>query len=48
MATMAQAFETGAISWVDAGMVEDIRALRQIHQTNNPGYEFPYYVPDGG
>ncbi len=45
MASMAVAFESGAIQWTDGAMVEDIHKLHSIHQRNNPGYAFPYYVP---
>lgn len=47
IATMAEAFESGAVKWIDGGMVEDIQKVREIHHENNPGFEFPYYVPDG-
>lgn len=46
MATMAEALRSGAVRWEDGAMAEDIRRLRAIHQYRNPGYEFPYYVPD--
>lgn len=45
MASMAAAFESGAIQWKDGAMVENIHQLQSIHQRNNPGYAFPYYVP---
>ena len=44
MASMAEAFQSGAIQWKNEGMVEDIQQVHSIHQRNNPGYEFPYYV----
>jgi len=47
MASMAQALQTGAVRWINGGMVEDILRVEEIHRANNPGYEFPYYVPDG-
>lgn len=47
IATMAQVLDAGAIRWEDEAMVEDIRQVSEIHRANNPGYEFPYYVPDG-
>ena len=46
MATMADAMQTGAVRWHNGAMVEDIRRLHSIHQGNNPGYAFPYFVPD--
>ncbi len=46
MASMAQALEREAVRWIDGGMVEDIRQIEAIHRAHNPGYEFPYYVPD--
>ena len=46
-ATMAEALESGAVRFEKGAMVEDIQAVRLIHQKYNPDYEFPYYVPDG-
>ena len=46
MASMAEAFESRAIQWKGGAMVEDIHRMHSIHQRNNPGYAFPYYVPD--
>ena len=47
IASMAEAFESGVISWSNGGMKEDIHRLREIHTRHNPGFDFPYYVPDG-
>lgn len=47
MASMAQTFDTAAVRWINGGMVEDIRQIEQLHRAHNPGYAFPYYVPDG-
>jgi len=43
---MAEAFETGAIRWENEAMLEDLRQVYSIHQKHNPGYSFPYYVPE--
>lgn len=48
IATMAQALRSGAVSWKDGAMAEDIGELRRLHQEHNPGYPFPYHVPEGG
>jgi hypothetical protein len=47
IATMADAFQSGAIRWHDGGMAEDIQKVKEIHQQRNGGYAFPYYVPSG-
>jgi hypothetical protein len=46
LASMAEAMRTGALTWEDGAMVEDIHEVHRIHQEHNPGYSFPYYVPD--
>lgn len=46
MSSMSEAMQVGAIQWRDGAMVEDIHRMHSIHQRNNPGYAFPYYVPD--
>ena len=46
LASMAEAFDTGAIRWENEGMAEDLRQVYRIHQKHNPGYSFPYYVPE--
>lgn len=46
MATMAEALRSNAIRWEDGAILEDIRKLHAIHQYRNPGYNFPYHVPD--
>lgn len=47
LATIAEVLESGAVRWQDGGMVEDIAEVATIHQARNPGYAFPYAVPDG-
>ena len=44
--TMAELFESGAVVWnADTeSMVEDIKAVANIHIGYNPGSTFPYYV----
>jgi hypothetical protein len=44
MANVAEAMRIGAVQWKNGAMVDDIQQMYSIHQTNNPGYEFPYYV----
>lgn len=44
MSQMAEVLTTGAVTWQDSAMVEDINAVYRIHQQHNPGYPFPYYV----
>jgi cell wall assembly regulator SMI1 len=46
LASMAEAMRTGAVSWEDGAMTDDIHEVLRIHQKYNQGYQFPYYVPD--
>jgi len=48
LATMAEAMRSGAVSWENGAMAEDIREINRIHQKYNRGYPFPYHVPSGG
>ena len=45
MAGMAEAMRSNAVQWKDGAMVDDIHQMHSIHQRQNPGYPFPYYVP---
>jgi len=45
LSTMAEALNSGAVSWKNGAMVEDVDKLYRIHQKHNSGLEFPYYVP---
>jgi len=47
LSTMAEALRSGAVSWKNGAMVDDVREVYRIHQKHNRGYEFPYYVPKG-
>lgn len=47
LSTMAEALRSGAVSWKDEAMVDDINKIYRIHQKHNHGLEFPYYVPKG-
>ena len=47
ISTMAETLRSGAVSWVNGAMVEDINEVYRIHQKHNPGYDFPYHVPNG-
>ena len=40
----AESMASGAITWQNGGMKEDISAVHQIHQQYNSGYPFPHYV----
>lgn len=46
LASMAEALQSGAVSWKNAAMVENVSEIYRIHQKHNPGYPFPYHVPD--
>lgn len=46
LASMAEALRSGGVRWEDDAMKADIGKMHFIHQKFNPGYEFPYYVPD--
>lgn len=46
LASMAEAMRTGAVTWKEGSMIEDIHEVRRIHKKYNPDYPFPYYVPD--
>jgi len=45
LVTMAEALDSGAVSWINGGMVEDIGGIYRIHQKYNANTNFPYYVP---
>lgn len=47
LASMAEGLRSGGIHWQDGAMKDDIGKMHLIHQKRNPGYAFPYYVPDG-
>jgi hypothetical protein len=47
LATMAEALGSGAVSWENGAMVEDIGKVLRIYRKRNRGYEFPYHVPKG-
>lgn len=47
LSTMAETLRSGAVSWEDGAMVDDIGKVYRVHQKHNIGYEFPYYVPKG-
>jgi hypothetical protein len=47
ISTMAESLRSGAVSWENDAMVEDIDKVYRIHQEHNPGYDFPYHVPNG-
>lgn len=47
LSTMAEALQSGAVSWENEAMVDDISKIYRIHQKHNHGLEFPYYVPKG-
>jgi hypothetical protein len=47
LASMAEALRTGGVRWEDGAMKDDIRKMHSIHQKRNPGYDFPFYVPNG-
>jgi len=49
--TAVEWYERGAVSVVDrsTGMLEeDLPRVREIYERHNPGYRFPYRVPDSG
>lgn len=43
--TQAAALDSGAVSWRDGAMHDDIGAISRLHRRHNPGLAFPYYVP---
>ena len=45
LSTMAEALKSGAVSWQNDAMIEDINEMYRIHQKYNNGLQFPYYVP---
>lgn len=45
LSTMAEALNSGAVSWQNGAMIEDINKMHRIHQKYNNGLQFPYYVP---
>ena len=45
MGTMAELFQKDAVRWENGAMEDDLPAIYTIFKANNPGYEFPYYVP---
>lgn len=47
LSTMAEALRSGAVSWKNGAMVEDIGAVFRIHRKHNRGYPFPYHVSKG-
>ncbi len=47
LSTMAEAMRSGAVSWENGAMADDIREVYRIHQRHNRGYAFPYHVPKG-
>lgn len=47
MASIAEALRNNAVRWDNGAMTNDIAKMQIIHQKFNPGYAFPYYVPDG-
>ena len=47
ISTMAETLRSGAVSWENDAMVDDINEVYRIHQKHNPGYDFPYHVPNG-
>ena len=47
LSSMAEALESGAVTWKNGAMVDEIRQVYRIHQKHNTGYEFPYAVPSG-
>jgi len=46
LASMAEALRTGGVRWEGDAMQTDIEEMYSIHRKRNPGYAFPYYVPD--
>ena len=46
LSSMAEALQSGAVSWKNEAMVDDIGKIYRIHQKHNPGLTFPYYVPE--
>jgi hypothetical protein len=47
LASMAEALRNDVVRWEHGAMTDDIAKMQIIHQEFNPGYAFPYYVPDG-
>ncbi len=47
LAGIAEALRTGAIQWENNAVKDDVRKMHSIHQKRNPGYPFPYHVPEG-
>ncbi len=43
--TQAAALDSGAVSWRDGAMHDDIGAISRLHRQHNPGLPFPYHVP---
>lgn len=47
ISTMAETLRSGAVTWKNGAMVEDINKVYRIHQKHNQGYDFPYHLPNG-
>ena len=45
LSTMAEALNSGAVSWQNGAMIEEINRIYLIHQEYNSGLQFPYHVP---
>lgn len=45
LVTMAEILNSGAVTWINGAMVDDIRSIYRIHQKHNSNVKFPYYVP---
>jgi len=47
VASIAEALRNDAVRWENDAMTNDFGKMKVIHQKFNPGYAFPYHVPDG-
>jgi len=45
LVTMAEALNSGAVTWKNGAMVEDIGAIHRIYRKHNSNTRFLYYVP---
>jgi len=46
LASMAEALRGGGVRWRGGAMKDDVGKMFSIHRKFNPGYPFPYYIPD--
>ena len=45
LVTMAEALNSGAVTWINGAMVGDVGSIYRIYQKHNSNAQFPYYVP---